>query len=412
VSTDMRAEIIDTAASLAGTPYGMPPGPGEVDCSSYVLLVYEDTGLPFPTGIRTAEQIRQACAVVGWDTVLPGDLLFFEHTYEPSEPPGPDGRTASHIGISLGAGTFQMWNAVNEAVQLTDIDTEYWQAHLFEARMAPQLVAEEAGTPGVSGWHADANNPGWYLWAGSDAAHETSWTQTVASPPPAGFAPDPPNPGWYFTGGDPLDPAAWWSDETVVPPVSGTVPGIDVASYQPTDLSGLIRQTSAQHVVVRLYLGEGWEGPSQQISRDQIASAQACGCSVGAYMWLYAAYNPRESVQRALALAATCGLTLPILWIDFEPYTDGSLPSTGQLVAALEECERAGIQGGTYTGKWVWDQIGNPTTPAATRPLWAAQYDGIPTLTNVDLFGGWTEAHGKQIGDQPCDLDVFATDVV
>lgn len=135
----IRDQIIDIAASYAGVPYGMPPGVGQVDCSSYILEVFAHAGLPFPGGVRTAEQERQACTPIGWDEVLPGDLLFFEHTYEPSEPPGPDGHVASHVGISLGAGTQRMWNAVEPVVEETDISTSYWQQHLFAAGRPPGL---------------------------------------------------------------------------------------------------------------------------------------------------------------------------------------------------------------------------------------------------------------------------------
>jgi len=35
---------------------------------------------------------------------------------------------------------------------------------------------------------------------------------------------------------------------------------------------------------------------------------------------------------------------------------------------------------------------------ASDLPLWAAQWDGIPTLESVHLFGGWTKAFAKQYG--------------
>ncbi len=69
----------------------------------------------------------------------------------------------------------------------------------------------------MSGWKEDSNNPGWYLWEGSDPQQEKNWTQTVASEPPEGYEPDPPNPGWYFNGTHPSVPSAWWADETVAP---------------------------------------------------------------------------------------------------------------------------------------------------------------------------------------------------
>lgn len=69
----------------------------------------------------------------------------------------------------------------------------------------------------ANGWVENPNGdtPGWWLWAGSDAARETNWTQTRASDPRDGFAPDVNNAGWYFNGGDPQNLNDWWHDETV-----------------------------------------------------------------------------------------------------------------------------------------------------------------------------------------------------
>lgn len=138
---DLRGNIIAQASALNGLPYRLDPPPDGIantDCSLFVLTVLKAAGIPLPAGVRTAEQIRQACVPVPFAAVLPGDLLFFEHTYDAA---GRTGRIASHIGISLGAGTRRMWDA-NEAhdVGETDISTKYWQDHLFEARRPPGLV--------------------------------------------------------------------------------------------------------------------------------------------------------------------------------------------------------------------------------------------------------------------------------
>src|ERR1043165_260976 len=137
----IRDDILAYAAALEGTAWEMPPQAGtSVDCSTYVLSVLDAAGIHV-NGVRTAEQIRQACEPIAWSDIQKGDLLFFEHTYEPDEPAGPDGHVASHVGISLGAGTFRMWSAQEPVVSCVDINTPYWQEHLFEARRAPQVPA-------------------------------------------------------------------------------------------------------------------------------------------------------------------------------------------------------------------------------------------------------------------------------
>lgn len=154
---DPRQAILDRAAQYRAYRYRLDPPPrledGTIDCSLYVLDVYTHVGLLFPPGVRTAEQIRQATVPIGWHEVKPGDLLFFERTYDAAGPAGPDGKIASHIGISLGTGTRRMWDAHErngDDVAVTDIGPPYWQDRLFEARRHPALV--EATRPGPDPW--------------------------------------------------------------------------------------------------------------------------------------------------------------------------------------------------------------------------------------------------------------------
>lgn len=142
--------ILGVAENRKGIPYRLDPPPDGVnnlDCSLYVLKTFADAGLPFPPGVRTAEQIRQACEPVALSDVAPGDLLFFEHTYEPDEAPGPDGHIASHIGISLGRGTYRMWdeNDGRGNVGITNMGSSYWQPKLLSAgRPKPQVAQPDS----------------------------------------------------------------------------------------------------------------------------------------------------------------------------------------------------------------------------------------------------------------------------
>ena len=146
---DTRSRIIQQAQARFGIAYRLDPPPDGVnnlDCSLYVLQVLDAAGIPLD-GVRTAEQIRQVCIPIPFAAVRPGDLLFFEHTYDAAGPAGPDGSIASHIGISLGAGSRRMWDA-NEAhgVGETDIKGDYWQSKLFDARRPPGLIGAEPPT--------------------------------------------------------------------------------------------------------------------------------------------------------------------------------------------------------------------------------------------------------------------------
>src|SRR3954452_651383 len=103
-----QASVLAKAGSLVGIPYRLDPlpdGVNNLDCSLYVLRVFKEVGLPFPNEIRTAEQTREMCLPISaWSAVQPGDLLFFQRTYDSGEAPGDDGLLATHVGISEGAG--------------------------------------------------------------------------------------------------------------------------------------------------------------------------------------------------------------------------------------------------------------------------------------------------------------------
>src|SRR5262249_21588514 len=146
-NTVLRNAVMAEARNLFGIPYRIDPPPDGVnnlDCSLFVVKTFGNAGIPFPLGVRTAEQIRRVCDRVEWPAVQRGDLLFFEGTYDCQERPWTDGHVATHIGISLGKGTMQMFdchakNGSNgpPGVAQTDISGEYWPEHPFPAPPPP-----------------------------------------------------------------------------------------------------------------------------------------------------------------------------------------------------------------------------------------------------------------------------------
>jgi cell wall-associated NlpC family hydrolase len=138
---DLRQRILAAAKSREGTPYRMPPdGVTNLDCSLFIVKTFADAGDPLPGTTRTAQQIRQVCTPIDNSEVKPGDLIFFQNTYPAGE------NVASHVGISLGAGSGQMWDchafpgeSGPPGVGLTNVSTSYWQEHWLEVRRPPGL---------------------------------------------------------------------------------------------------------------------------------------------------------------------------------------------------------------------------------------------------------------------------------
>lgn len=189
--------------------------------------------------------------------------------------------------------------------------------------------------------------------------------------------------------------------------------GIDVASYQPTDLTNLIAKANAKHIVVRMYQKTIEGSTLQNHSRAQVKSALENGCTVSTpYMWLYANVDPTRQINESIDLALSCNINLKLMFIDVEPYTDNSLPTVANIQAALDACAARGVQGAIYSGSWVWPRLGNPSFPGV--PLWFAVYDGIPAL-DLKPFGDMILI-GKQFNDklpsgESLDMDIFDASV-
>ena len=343
---DVRDAIMTAAESYLGVRYGMPPGPGQFDCSSYVLQVYADAGLPFK-GVRTAEQIRQQCAPIAWDEVQPGDLLFFVETYQVSEPPGPDGYAASHVGISYGVGTFRMINAVEPAVQITAIDTDFWQTHLQSAGRHPDIAAAPPDSAPVPGNVAAVDISNYQEWG---CAPETLSAYLAT-----------------------LDP---------VP----TRVIVRLASYlEPAHL----RATA--------------------IAQLRAASALYPGTvqSLGCYGWCYVQANPQREVDYWHAqIMEAQPAPLHDFWLDVED--EENCPTEGQLLAELDLLDGLGYEPGIYTGKPFWEaHFGRCDAAMFLYPVWIANYSTAYTIDTVPIPAGWDEAQGWQYSATPCDRDVF-----
>ena len=89
------AAIIKEAEKYLGFPYvwgGSSPSTS-FDCSGFVSYVYNNCGLGWSFGRLGAEGLRQICAYVSPANAKPGDLIFFQGTY--------DTTGASHVGIYI-----------------------------------------------------------------------------------------------------------------------------------------------------------------------------------------------------------------------------------------------------------------------------------------------------------------------
>lgn len=116
------ARMIREAEKYLGYPYvwgGSSPGTS-FDCSGFVCWVVNHCGNGWNVGRTTAEGLRSYCAYVPKAQARPGDLIFFQGTYNTAG--------ASHIGIYVEDG---MMIHCGNPIQYTSINTSYWQAHFM-----------------------------------------------------------------------------------------------------------------------------------------------------------------------------------------------------------------------------------------------------------------------------------------
>lgn len=174
------------------------------------------------------------------------------------------------------------------------------------------------------------------------------------------------------------------------------VHSIDVASYQPRDLTQIIRAYKPKHVVVHLYLSH--ESPDPQISKDQINSARDNGCSAGGYVFPYRpADDPERMLWDTLELCASVDLQLPACWADAEPNPYGPGPDEAWFDQWFDLCDSVQMKSGPYINPdWLATYPWTRKYGRQGRPLWLAHY-GVPAdLTIYPVPPWWTELAGLQ----------------
>ena len=114
------AAMIREAEKYLGYPYvwgGSSPSTS-FDCSGFVSWVVNHSG--WNMGRLTAQGLMNKCVIIPPSEAKPGDLIFFQGTYDT---PG-----ASHVGIYVGNG---MMIHCGNPISYASINTTYWQNHFY-----------------------------------------------------------------------------------------------------------------------------------------------------------------------------------------------------------------------------------------------------------------------------------------
>lgn len=121
--TDERfANMVREAEKYLGYPYvwgGSSPSTS-FDCSGFVSYVINHCGNGWDVGRLTANGLKNYCTIISPEEAKPGDLIFFQGTYNTSG--------ASHVGIYVGNG---MMLHCGNPISYASINTSYWQQHFY-----------------------------------------------------------------------------------------------------------------------------------------------------------------------------------------------------------------------------------------------------------------------------------------
>ena len=116
------ANMIREAEKYLGYPYvwgGSSPSTS-FDCSGFVSWVINNCGNGWSVGRQTANGLKNLCDIIPPSEAKPGDLVFFQGTYNTSG--------ASHVGIYVGDG---MMIHCGDPISYASIETNYWQQHFY-----------------------------------------------------------------------------------------------------------------------------------------------------------------------------------------------------------------------------------------------------------------------------------------
>lgn len=115
-------KMITEAEKYLGYPYvwgGSSPSTS-FDCSGFVSWVINHCGNGWNVGRQTANGLMGKCDIIPKSEAKPGDLIFFQKTYNTSG--------ASHVGIYVGNG---MMIHCGNPISYASIETSYWQQHYY-----------------------------------------------------------------------------------------------------------------------------------------------------------------------------------------------------------------------------------------------------------------------------------------
>lgn len=123
IASEKAATLIAEARKYLGTPYVWGGySPSGFDCSGYVSYCLTHSGVR-NTGHLTCSGLLPLCTRISKSHLQPGDLVFFERTYDTVGP--------SHVGIYIGSGVYGTGTFIHcgDPCQYGNLNSSYFIDH-------------------------------------------------------------------------------------------------------------------------------------------------------------------------------------------------------------------------------------------------------------------------------------------
>jgi len=179
--------------------------------------------------------------------------------------------------------------------------------------------------------------------------------------------------------------------------------GVDVSEPVSTSQFSCLNAANLTFAIVRAWHSTGTPDTS---CPGTVAAAWAGGLAhVDVYMFpCYSCGDPSGQVQQAISYLQQNSVDYGMFWLDIEGageyWSNNEVANQNFFEALRDEVVASGATLGIYSSASQWGPIfGSGYTGGSGYPLWYAHYDGIPSFSDFESFGGWDAPNMKQFSD-------------